>query len=111
RFHVAGEIPPFGPVLVVREMIPRKGYFVPGQGDSPSFIIHILCSRRSRGHSHGRAKGEAIHYSFHASILTASIMFRRAAWLAGNRLARTAAGNNQTGVHRSWSHGICKGIV
>jgi hypothetical protein len=39
-FHVASEIPPFGPELVVRQMILRQRYMIAGQGDGPSFLIH-----------------------------------------------------------------------
>ena len=94
RFNVASEIPPFGPELVVRQMILRQSYRMAGQGDGPPLLIRILGPGPSNGQNN-----QAWNHPFHASILTASIIFRREAWVAGKRLARTAAGNNQIGVH------------
>src|SRR3984957_14054015 len=107
RFYVAGEIPPFRPELIVWEMVSRQGDLITGHGNGPSlFIRNLPPSRANNGEN-----GDPREVTFHASILTASIIFRRAAWFAGHQLAKAAAGNIHTGIHRSWSHGIWRGIV
>ena len=75
RLHVAGEVPPLGSELIMREMVPGQSYLITRQGQGPSLVISTLRPSTSQERKNSR-DGETY---FHASILTTSMIFRREA--------------------------------